>query len=180
MPTPCERPCTSSGLWTSATKPGTARAAASSSDTGCEASSGEADARRTRPKRMPGRRMSAAYSASPRTIAAPCSMGCVRADRTAAGANARSSPKGRARAGSTPGGCPAASASRSVAQAWASGTANSRIESLPTLAFTRRSMRVPCSRASTRSQGTPSSSQTMRFIAVSTFWPISTRGRVSV
>jgi hypothetical protein len=54
-----------------------------------------------------------------------------------------------------------------VAQAWASGTANSRIESLPTLALTRPIVPVPCSRVSTRSQGTPSSSQAMRFIAVS-------------
>jgi hypothetical protein len=54
------------------------------------------------------------------------------------------------------------------------------MESLPTLALTRPIVPVPCSRVSTRSQGTPSSSQAMRFIAVSTFWPISTRGRVSV
>jgi hypothetical protein len=75
---------------------------------------------------------------------------------------------------------PRARASRKVAQAWASGSAKSRTDSLPTVARTRPMALVSGSTRSTTSHDTPSSAQATCLSAVAICWPISMRGSASV
>lgn len=71
---------------------------------------------------------------------------------------------------------PAASASRRLAQAWASGRAKSFTDSLPTVARTRAISPVCGRRSVSSSHPMPSSSHATCLSAVAMFWPISTRG----